>query len=85
MSEEQPQQPMLKPSDRPVGLKEAALDSPTFRATAVHFAEQTDIVERWLDGYVKAASKLAHDVSSLETLVNALLAQSTPPAQISEA
>ncbi|KAK4985326.1 SNF1-interacting protein [Elasticomyces elasticus] len=90
MSEEQPQQPMLKPVGKPlnlipVGLKEAALDSPTFRATAVHFAEQTDIVERWLDGYVKAASKLAHDVSSLETLVNALLAQSTPPAQISEA
>ena len=69
----------------PVGLKEAALDSPTFRATALHFADQIDIIERWLDGYIKAASKLAAEVSTLELNVNAFLNQSAPPAQVSEA
>ncbi|KAI7338110.1 hypothetical protein KC315_g1914 [Hortaea werneckii] len=69
----------------PVGLKEAALDSPTFRATALHFADQIEIVERWLEGYVKAASKLVAEVSSLESLVNSVLSQSMPPVQVSEA
>ncbi|KAK5126833.1 hypothetical protein LTR08_004660 [Meristemomyces frigidus] len=69
----------------PVGLKESALDSPSFRATALHFAEQIEIIERWLDGYVKAASKLVAEVSSLESLVNNFLGQSTPPTQVSEA
>ncbi|KAI6847624.1 hypothetical protein KC332_g878 [Hortaea werneckii] len=69
----------------PVGLKEAALDSPTFRATALHFTDQIEIVERWLEGYVKAASKLVAEVSSLESLVNSLLSQSMPPVQVSEA
>lgn len=69
----------------PVGLKEAALDSPTFRATALHFSDQIEIVERWLDGYVKAASKLAAEVSSLESSVNSFLSHSMPPTQVSEA
>ncbi|KAI7347652.1 hypothetical protein KC320_g7106 [Hortaea werneckii] len=69
----------------PVGLKEAALDSPTFRATALHFADQIEIVERWLEGYVKAATKLVAEVSSLESLVNSFLSQSMPPVQVSEA
>ncbi|QIW95513.1 hypothetical protein AMS68_001031 [Peltaster fructicola] len=69
----------------PVGLKEAALDSPTFRATASHFAEQVDLVERWLEGYVRAATKLVAEVSSLEGLVNTYLTQSSPPLQVSEA
>jgi hypothetical protein len=69
----------------PVGLKEAALDSPTFRATAVHFADQVEIIEKWLDGYVRAASKLVSEVASLESLVNSFLAQSAPPSTVSEA
>nr|POF15224.1 putative ph domain-containing protein c19a8.02 [Quercus suber] len=69
----------------PVGLKEAALDSPTFRATTVHFSEQIDVIERWLEGYIKAAQRLVGEVSSLETLVNTLLTQSTPPAAVGEA
>jgi len=68
-----------------VGLKEAALDSPTFRATAVHFSEQLDAIERWLDGYVKSTSKLTHEISALEGLVNNFLTQSVPPAHVSEA
>lgn len=79
-------QPVTRPLDLiPVGLKEAALDSPTFRATAVHFAEQIEIIERWLDGYVKAASKLVAEVSSLEVAVNHFLGQSMPPSTVSEA
>lgn len=69
----------------PVGLKEAALDSPTFRATAVHFADQVEIIEKWLEGYVRAASKLVTEVASLESLVNSFLAQSAPPSTVSEA
>ncbi|EMD00482.1 hypothetical protein BAUCODRAFT_28837 [Baudoinia panamericana UAMH 10762] len=78
-------QPVRQLNLIPVGLKEAALDSPTFRATALHFSDQIDIIERWLDGYVKAASKLVAEVSSLESLVNTFLSQSMPPAQVSEA
>lgn len=69
----------------PVGLKEAALDSPTFRATTLHFCEQVDIIEKWLDGYVKSITKLSHEVSTFESLVNAFIAYGTPPAQVSEA
>jgi hypothetical protein len=69
----------------PVGLKEAALDSPTFRATATHFGDQIDTVERWLDGYVKSVSKMVMEMSTLEPLVNTFLSHATPPRQISEA
>lgn len=69
----------------PVGLKEAALDSPTFRATAVHFSDQVEVIERWLDAYVRSISKLVHDVMSLEETFNTFLARSVPPANISEA
>ncbi|KAF4636436.1 hypothetical protein G7Y89_g1643 [Cudoniella acicularis] len=69
----------------PVGLKEAALDSPTFRATAVHFSDQVEIIERWLEAYIKSIAKLVHDVSSLEETLNTFLLRSVPPANISEA
>ena len=80
----------LKPADQslnliPVTLKEAALDSPTFRATALHFSEQIAIIETWLEGYVRAAARLVADVGNLEALVNTFLAQSMPPATVSEA
>ncbi|KAI9844321.1 MAG: SNF1-interacting protein [Thelocarpon superellum] len=69
----------------PVGLKEAALDSPTFRATAVHFADQVELIERWLDGYVRATSKLIGEVSVLEDLVHNHLSRAAAPAVVSEA
>jgi hypothetical protein len=65
--------------------KEAALDSPTFRATAVHFSDQVEIIERWLDAYIKSITKLVHDVSSLEETFNSFLLRSVPPANVSEA
>jgi hypothetical protein len=52
---------------RPVGLKEAALDSPTFRATAVHFSDQVEVIERWLDGYLKSTQKLVNEVAGKST------------------
>lgn len=69
----------------PVGLKEASLDSPSYRATAVHFSDQVEIIEKWLDAYVKSISKLVHDVSSLEETFNAFLLRSVPPPNVSEA
>ncbi|PQE18671.1 PH domain-containing protein [Rutstroemia sp. NJR-2017a BVV2] len=68
-----------------VGLKEAALDSPTFRATAVHFSDQVEILEKWLDAYVKSISKLVHDVWAVEEAFNTFLLRSIPPANVSEA
>ncbi|KAK8221449.1 hypothetical protein HDK77DRAFT_131699 [Phyllosticta capitalensis] len=78
--------PVSKPlSLIPVILKEAALDSVTFRATVLHFGEQIDLIERWLDNYVKAASKLTSEVSSLESAFNGFITQSVPPQALSEA
>ena len=69
----------------PVGLKEAALDSPTFRSGFTHFSEHLDLVERWLEGYARCTSKLTHEMENFETLVNGFLAQTTPPTHLSEA
>ncbi|POR34828.1 Putative PH domain-containing protein C19A8.02 [Tolypocladium paradoxum] len=64
----------------PVGLNEAALDSPTFRASAAHFTDQIDALERWLNGYVSSTSKLVHDILALEETVNTYLAKTIPSA-----
>ncbi|OAA68246.1 transcription factor [Niveomyces insectorum RCEF 264] len=74
--------PSLPPS-RPsiaVGLHEAALDSPSFRASAVLFGEQIDAIERWLESYVKSTAKLVHDFAGLEDSINHYLAKIVPPA-----
>lgn len=42
-------------------------------------------MERWLEGYVRAASRLANEVTAIESLVNTYLACATPPIAISEA
>ncbi|KAK7425363.1 SNF1-interacting protein [Neonectria magnoliae] len=64
----------------PVGLNEAALDSPTFRVTAANFAEQVDAIERWLNGYVSSTSRLLHDFLTLEETINTYLAKTVPTA-----
>lgn len=66
-------------------IKEAALDSPTFRATAVHFGDQIDLIERWLTAYLHATSKLAAEVNNVQGLVDAYIHASQPPLQLSEA
>ncbi|KAL7789210.1 hypothetical protein V8C43DRAFT_316338 [Trichoderma afarasin] len=69
-----------KPADRavPVTLNEAVLDSPTFRATATHFADQVDAVEKWLNGYVASTQKLMTGLLSLEDTINNYLSKTTP-------
>jgi len=64
----------------PVGINEAALDSPSFRAVTVHFSDQVDGIERWLDGYVRATSKVAADMLALEETINNHLSKMMPPA-----
>lgn len=76
---------MSTSSTRPVVIKEAALDSPTFRATAVHFGDQIDLIERWLDGYIRAVSRLATEMNALQSLVDNYVQASHPPLQLSEA
>lgn len=66
-------------------IKEAALDSPTFRATAVHFYDQIELMERWLDSYVRATSRLASELNTLQGLVDTYVQASHPPLQLSEA
>lgn len=75
---------ILTPSS-PVGLKEAALDSPTFRATTLHFADQIDYLEKWLDGYAKAATRLATEFAALEQTVGGFLSHAVNPLVTSEA
>ncbi|KHN95124.1 Pleckstrin-domain containing protein [Metarhizium album ARSEF 1941] len=71
-----------QPTDRgvPVGLNEAALDSPTFRATAIHFTDQIEAVEKWLSGYVNSTAKFAHEIQGLEDTINAYLTKTMPSA-----
>lgn len=64
----------------PVGLNEAALDSPSFRAVTVHFADQVEGIEKWLEGYVRTTSKLAADMLALEETINTHLSKMMPPA-----
>jgi hypothetical protein len=68
-----------------VVIKEAALDSPTFRATAVHFSDQVELIERWLDNFVRATSRLTSELNNVQALVDAYIQASHPPLQLSEA
>ncbi|KAM0665244.1 hypothetical protein ACQRIU_005505 [Beauveria bassiana] len=63
----------------PVGLLEAALDSPTFRSTALHFGDQIEAIEKWLSNYVNSTSKLLHDFLALEDTINSYLTKTTAP------
>jgi hypothetical protein len=40
----------------PVGLREAVIDSPPFRASIRHFEDQVEALEKWLEGYIKILS-----------------------------
>lgn len=71
--------------NRPVGLKEAALDSPTFRAGFTHFSEQFDYLEKWLENYVCSVTGLSQEVANFERLVNGFLTAVSSPPHVSEA
>ncbi|KAF3928864.1 Oligophrenin-1 [Dactylellina cionopaga] len=62
----------------PVNLKESALDSPTFRANAVHFCEQVDAVEKWLEGYIRSMLKVCQEIGGLEEALAMNFSQSVP-------
>ncbi|KAK6353713.1 SNF1-interacting protein, variant 2 [Orbilia blumenaviensis] len=62
----------------PVNLKESALDSPTFRANVVHFCEQVDVVEKWLEGYIRSMQKVSQEIGGLEEALAATFSQSIP-------
>ncbi|KAK6529177.1 SNF1-interacting protein [Arthrobotrys megalospora] len=62
----------------PVNLKESALDSPTFRANVVHFCEQVDTVEKWLEGYIRSMLKVVQEIGGLEEALAATFSQSIP-------
>ena len=47
--------------------------------------EQLELVERWLEGYIRCITKLSHDIGSFESFINGFLAQIVPPSYISEA
>ncbi|KAJ9608008.1 SNF1-interacting protein [Cladophialophora chaetospira] len=68
----------------PVGLREAALDSPSARATVVHYGEQVDMLERWLDDYAKATYRLVAESLTLENVLNAFISHSVLPTALSE-
>ncbi|KAL8303746.1 hypothetical protein RB597_004852 [Gaeumannomyces tritici] len=71
-------------SSIPVGLNEAALDSPSFRAASAHFGDQTEAVERWLDAYVKSASRLVLDATSLEETINNYISKTSPAPAVAD-
>lgn len=66
----------------PVILREAGLDSPSFRASALYFAEQVDAIERWLEGYVRTTAKMSHDLLGLEETIQNYLNKIIPPPNI---
>lgn len=51
-------------------LKEASLDSPTFRSSVNHLNAQLERVERWLDSFLKATQKLSQEMDGRWWLLN---------------
>lgn len=70
---------------RPVGLREAALDSPTSRASILHFADQVDLIEKWAEEYLKSTNRLISESLALETVLNNFISHAMLPTTISEA
>ena len=68
----------------PVGLKEAAIDSPTSRATIVHYGEQIELLERWLEDYMKATNRLVAESATLENILNNFTSNAIVPTTIAE-
>ena len=68
-----------------MGLKEAALDSPTFRSGFTHFSEQLELIEKWLEAYIRSIAKLSNEIGNFESLLNGFLSQAVPPSYVSEA
>lgn len=68
----------------PVGLKEAAIDSPTCRATIQHYSDQVDLLEKWLEDYLRATNRLVAEHVTLENIINAFTSTAVLPTTVSE-
>jgi VAD1 Analog of StAR-related lipid transfer domain/BAR domain of APPL family/PH domain len=68
----------------PVGLKEAAIDSPTSRASVVHYGEQLEHLERWLDDYMKATNRLVTESVTLENILTNFTSHAMVPTTVAE-
>ena len=68
----------------PVGLKEAAIDSPTSRASVAHYGEQLDHLERWLDDYMKATNRLVTESLTLESILTNFTSHAVVPSTLAE-
>ena len=66
-------------------MKEAALDSPTFRATTIHFSEQVDLLEKWLEEYLKSTNRFVSESATLENIVGSFTSHALLPSAITEA
>ncbi|CAN3371836.1 hypothetical protein DIURU_000490 [Diutina rugosa] len=61
-----------------VNLKEAALDSPSFRASVNHLDIQVDNVEKWLRALVSSCRKLPSYLKELQSFFNSFLEHLVP-------
>ena len=68
----------------PVGLKEAAIDSPTSRASVAHYGEQLEHLERWLDDYMKATNRLVTESLTLESILTNFTSHAIVPTTVAE-
>jgi hypothetical protein len=68
----------------PVGLKEAAIDSPTSRASVVHYGEQVEHLERWLDDYMRATQRLITESLTLEGILTNFTSHAVVPTTVAE-
>lgn len=68
----------------PVGLKEAAIDSPTSRASVAHYGEQLEHLERWLDDYMKATNRLVTESLTLESILTNFTSHAVVPSTVAE-
>ncbi|RMD40242.1 hypothetical protein DV735_g4889, partial [Chaetothyriales sp. CBS 134920] len=68
----------------PVSLREAAIDSPSARATIAHYGEQIDLLERWLDDYCKAAGRVVAEAPVLDNILTNFTSQAVVPVALAE-
>lgn len=61
-----------------VPLKEAALDSPSFRASVNHIHEQFEAMDRWMDTVIKAMGQMLVACDTLQDSANSVTSRFVP-------
>lgn len=61
-----------------IKLKEAALDSPSFRTSVHYFNSQIDQTEQWIDGLLKSLRKYPQQFNDFKEVNNVLFSQLIP-------